>query len=489
MPPTKAKLNFQGFKRQLKPFQRQGVQFVEDHRGRALIGDEMGLGKTVQALAYLHLHPELRPALVICPASLKLNWEVEIYKCLGESTRIHIISGRKPATLPRAHIYIINYDIMANQREKKMVHTPDGWKQKRVAIPNTGWLSFLPPVKYVIIDECHYLGNRSADRTADILTYLSKPPKPFLPLSGTPITSRPIQFYPILKALAPSRIPPRITYGKKFCDGKHNGFGWDFNGASNVDKLYTLLSDIMIRRLKKDVLKELPEKQRVVVPMELTGKAAREYWRAETDFLEWLKHSNFNKYTNVKETFSKAMIEMQELSKLSCRAKWENVINWIKDTMESVDKIIIFAIHREVVDALYKDLAKYNPLKFDGRDVKEERQARVVQFQSDPSKRIIITTMRTGGVGHTLTAAQTVVAVEVPQTPGEMVQAEDRAHRIGQRGCVTAYYLLSKGTVEERLAKMLDKKSKVLAGVLDGVTLERENLLISLLKSYDIKNP
>jgi SWI/SNF-related matrix-associated actin-dependent regulator 1 of chromatin subfamily A len=215
-----------GLRGELFPFQKEGVAFLESRRGRALIADEMGLGKTIQALAYLELHPELRPAIVVCPASLKLNWSKEAYNWMSHP-EVQILSGRTINTQIRGKIIIINYDVL------------DAW------LPA---IARAHPV-IVITDECHLYKSNTAQRTKAVKK-LAKMVSHFIALSGTPIVNRPIEIFNAINIINPQVIPPYWVYVKRYCNAQYNGFGWDMNGASNTQELHDILvKSVMIRRL------------------------------------------------------------------------------------------------------------------------------------------------------------------------------------------------------------------------------------------------
>jgi len=462
-------INLQGFGRQLMPFQREGLKFLHAKDGRALIGDEMGLGKTIQALAYIHTRPDLRPALVICPASLKLNWAQEAAVACPE-LKTSLISGKTQGRLPTADIHIINYDIVAD-RFNNIVESD---------------------IKLMILDEAHYLKNRKAKRTKAILGKGKKAPglsrvEKIIALTGTPILNRPVEIYPVAKTLAPNDIPPFMTFAHKYCGAKHNGFGWDFNGSSNTKELHDLLtSTIMIRRTKAEVLKDLPEKTRSVIPIEMSATAVHEYEQAKAHFLKWLATVDPEKVSAAQR--AEVLVQFQTLKRLAARGKWAATIDWLKDALNTGSKILVFAIHHDAVDSLMDALKSYIPVKIDGRDSQEARNAAVSRFQDDPACRVFVGNIKAAGVGLTLTAASAVAFTELGWTPGEHIQAEDRAHRIGQKNAVNVYYLIAKDTIEEDIAALLDNKQKVLNAVLDGTGTAQESLLTELLNKYHNKN-
>ena len=447
-------------KRTLFPFQKRGVLFIEKKNGRALIGDEMGLGKTIQAIAWSYLHPELKPFIVVCPASLKYNWSQEIQETLPYKAEIEVIQGKKIYPLKQKLDYIIiNYDVL------------DAWVE-RLQKTNS---------QAVITDEAHFYKNDKAKRTKAVKK-LAKGKKGFVALSGTPITSRPVEFYNVLKLLSTTLFPNKWYYMMRYCDAKNNGYGWDFSGASHTEELHRMISGVvMIRRKKSEVFKELPDKLWSYVPLKLNNYT--EYTKAKNSFIAWLKESKGDKAANRAKN-AQTLVQLSYLKQLAVEGKLKGAIEWIKEFLESSDeKLVVFAVHRKIVDELmqtFSDMA----VKVDGSLSSIKKQAAVNRFQTDSKVRLFIGNIQAAGVGITLTAASHVAFLELPWTPGEVVQAEDRCHRIGQKNNVNVYYLLADNTIDMDLAKLIDKKRKVIGAVLDGQTDFSGSLLNDLIHKF-----
>lgn len=475
-----------GLKRTLFPYQLEGVQFIERKKGRALIADEMGLGKTGQALAYLQLHPEIRPAVIVVPATLKLNWEKEIDLWMSSKCRSQVIDGRPSEnnTLKNAHIYIINYDILANQYlsienargDFSWVHTKRHVKIKKLEtqyeqIPYSGWADHLADLKpqILITDECHKYKNSDAARTVAVLALAKQIPY-FIELSGTPIENRPIEMYNAIHALNPKLFPSYFAYARRYCGATHDGWGWDFNGASNMEELHKLLTEtIMIRRLKKDVLKDLPPKTRSLVPMELNN--VREYRRAENEFIAWVKEKYGSKKAEAASS-AEALVRIGELKRLAVKGKLDACIDWINDFIETGEKLVVFAVHSFVIDAIMKKFKKV-AVKIDGSVGNADRQKAVDAFQENDKIRLFVGNIQAAGVGITLTAASNTCFLELPWHGPALTQAEDRVHRIGQEAsCVTAWYLLADKTIEIEILELIQEKQKILDMVIDGADEE-----------------
>lgn len=449
-----------GLKMKLFPYQEEGVGFVESHNGRALIADEMGLGKTAQSLAWLQLHPELRPAIVVCPASLKLNWVKEANMWMMKP-KTQVLSGTNPSVPLIGEIIIINYDILWDWLEK---------------------LNRIKP-KVLIMDEVHMIKSNGAKRTK-ATKRLGKSIPHVIGLSGTPIVNRPVEIYNSIRLINTSIVPTFWEYASRYCDAKHNGFGWDFNGASNTEELHSLLvNSIMIRRKKTDVLKDLPDKMYSFVPMELDNFS--EYHKAERNFIEYVKETK-GVAAAVKARNAEVLTQIEALKQLAVRGSLPQAIEWIQNFLEIDGKLVVFAIHKFVIDTLMEAFPGIS-VKIDGSVSSENRQRAVDEFQTNDKIRLFVGNIQAAGVGITLTAASKVAFLELPWTPGHLQQAADRVHRIGQKDTVTVYYLLATGTIVERIAALLDSKQRVLDSVLDGRATEEESLLSELIYEYTNK--
>lgn len=449
-------INVPGLRKELFGFQKSGVSFIEAKDGRALVADEMGLGKTVQALAWLQLHPELRPAIVVVPASLKLNWKQETLAWLTNPD-VEVLSGTKPYRVT-GKIIIVNYDIL------------------------THWVTYLMSLhtQVLIMDEIHSIKNSGTKRTKAV-KQLAKGIHHIIGLSGTPIVNRPIEMFNALTLIDSTAIPNFREYTRRYCGAHYNGFGWDFTGATNTDELHKRLVDtIMIRRKKTDVLTDLPDKLKAFVPMEL--KNQDEYDNAEADFISYLSRT---KGTAAAERASnaQALAEIEGLKQIAVAGKLDQCVDWIEEFLETDQKLVVFAVHKSAIDAL-TDKFGDKAVKIDGSVSMAQRNIAVDRFQNDPSVRLFVGNIQAAGVGLTLTAASNVAFIELPWTPGALVQAEDRCHRIGQKDSVTIHFLLAAGTIEEKIAKLLDKKRVVLDAILDGEKTSQESLLAELMNSF-----
>lgn len=465
-PPDIKEIQIEGLKMELYPFQKHGVAFIDSRGGKALIADEMGTGKTMQALAWLQFKQAF-PAIIIVPATVKLNWEREIQRWLPTNLKTTVLSGKQAEedlfSKTKKDIYIINYDIVMARKEELLKLKP----------------------KAIILDEVHYIKNQKAQRTKAVRS-LTKTSDYLIGLSGTPIINRPVEFFTILNLLMPDRYKSFWQYAHRFCKPRHTGFGWDFTGASNTEKLHKeLISTVMIRRLKSEVLKELPPKTRCVLPLEITNR--KEYNKANNDFLSWVKE-NYGEEKAKKAGSAEALAQVEALKQLSAKGKMKAAIEWIENYIDSNGKLVVYATHHKVIDKLMEHF-KNRCVKLDGRDSQVQKQKAVDTFQDNPNILLFIGNIKAAGIGITLTAASDTCFIEVGWTPGEHNQAEDRVHRIGQEAqSVTAYYLIGVNTIDEDIINLLDKKAKVIDQILDGKSVKEESVfteLINILQSKE----
>lgn len=437
---TDAAFDVPGLGGELMPFQRAGVAFISQSDGRAIVGDEMGLGKTVQALAWLQLRPDLRPAVIVCPASLKLNWQREAAKWLTAKKAVAVLEGTRPKALPSADIYIVNYDILH------------------------AWLPLLLAAgpRVTIADEAHYAKTPSSTRSK-ALRHLTAKTESVLLLSGTPLMNRPAELWPLLNMVDPGGWPKFFPFAQRYCNAHQKRIGrdrmaWDFGGASHLAELAQAVRRNMVRRRKADVLTELPAKRRVVVPCSMTGAAKVAYNLALTKAKEAIR-------TDPKLT-GYTLGEIEAAKQEAVRGKLDAAIAWVRDFIES-EKLVLFATHHFVVDAIM-DAFGAAAVEVTGRTEQADRQAAVDRFQSDDTCRLFVGNIQAAGVGLTLTAASNVAFLELAWTPAAHDQAEDRTHRIGQQNAVTAWYLLATDTIDEAIFGLLEGKRKIVAKVTDG---------------------
>jgi SWI/SNF-related matrix-associated actin-dependent regulator of chromatin subfamily A-like protein 1 len=437
---------------ELKPFQRAGVSYLLSQR-RAFLADEQGLGKTIEALATLEAD-DAYPAVVVCPASLKLNWLSELERWLPHRTAQVLVGTGAEEPLAPSDITIVNYDIVAARLDP---------------------LCALQPLA-LVLDESHYCKNAGAKRTQAVQRLSAAVPHDglVLALTGTPVMNRPAEL------IAQMRILGRLG---DFGTGTQ--FGARFRGADAHLRLHWhLRARCFVRRLKADVLPQLPAKTRAIVPVELDNEP--EYRLAERDVVAWLQSQPLD----LRELGAKVaaalraerLVRLNALKLLAARGKLHAARTWIHDFCSSGERLVVFAHHREIQQALLEHFP--NALHILGEDSPGARDAALRAFQAPdgPSNQLIICSMEVAGQGLTLTRSSNVVFLELGWTPAKHDQAEDRCHRIGQQDAVNASYLLAAHTVDETISALLERKRAVIGAVTDGHEQDEEGVLEALVR-------
>jgi len=403
----------------LYPFQVSAVDYARKVGFRVLIADEMGCGKTVEAIAAT-VEAGCFPALVVCPSAVKLSWKTHIEKWAGPNQRIEVLSGRDYEVQP-ADWYVVNYDIL------------DAGKFEGIGT--------------LIVDESHYIKSHTAKRY-DEVHMVGKNARVVFCLDGTPILNRPRDLWTVLNLLRPDLYPRFFPFGLKFCAGTKTPFGWNFNGASNLDALaMDLRGTCMIRRTKIEVLTELPEKTRSFMPIAIDMD---EYRSHEEEFLAWLD----DKYDGGPVP-AKALVKFSEMRRHVGNMKFKDCVQWARDFLASDRSLVIFTHHKAFAAKFAKAL---DGVLYSGDVTLEERNLAVSRFQAG-DVRVIALTLDSGAEGITLHKAQDAMFFEMAWNASRQRQAEDRLHRIGQRGAVTCYYPYAAGTVEEDIIDLLAWKA------------------------------
>lgn len=463
-----------GLKRKPFKYQLEGVSWIERCDGNAIIADTMGLGKSNQVLTWLTYHPEYRPVLIICPGFLKLNWKNEILMTMPDTmtNKIQVLDGfpKKNAKI-YGEILISNYEILSNQINKKT-------KQ----IKRLGWNHYLNQVNInaAVLDEFHYCKNPKALRTKAVLDICASIDH-IVALSGTPIVNRPVEAFPILNLIAPEIFHSEWHYKQKFCAPKKTYFGWEFKGLSNGEELNKLLKKIMIRRKKEDVLKDLPPMRKIVIPFEINNRS--EYDFAKNDFINWLKSAR--KDADIKKAKkNQKLVALDKLKYLAVQGKIKQAIEWIENFIDTGEKLVVFIDHQDIAKQL-SDKFKKISVEVTGRiSGVKNKQAAVDKFQKDKNCKLFIGS-RAAIEGITLTAASTLVFLELYWTPGAVEQASARIHRIGQSSNnVDIFFFIAENTIEEQILSVLDSKTKMISNAIEGKDAEEDSLLQEILKQY-----
>ena len=331
---------------------------------------------------------------------------------------------------------------------------------KNTIVKVDGWCDELIKFdfKTIIGDEIQYISGIDTTRTRamnQICNALDESKKIFI--SGTPYETKTAQFYPALHLLYKKYFCDEYKFKFRYCGPEKTRFGWKFDGLSNAEELHNIISKFMIRRLKKDVLKDLPPKIRSVVPMKIKPSDRKIYDQCDQE----LEQSIINKQKN-------ALSKLEALKQASFKAKINSMIQWIKDYLEVNEKLVVFIWHRESCDILEKEF-KDICVSINGDIPSKKREAIKEQFQNDPKVRLFIGQIKSAGVGLTLTKSRAVAFLEFGNTAPGMEQAEDRVHRIGQKAdSVLAYYLIMENSVDESIMEVLNRRNKDLKMVLNN---------------------
>lgn len=406
---------------------------------RFILADDMGVGKTTSAVIAA-LETGAKKILIVCPASLKINWQREIQNYSDRS--VYICEGKKFST--DEDFTIVNYDILKNFYDIK---------DKDNSLISTSNFDL------VILDEAHMISNPQAQRTKIINTFVKKIERVWL-LTGTPMTSRPINYYNILNIIESPVAANWMAYAIRYCQGYQFNAGkrkvWNVQGASNLDELRERTSKQILRRLKEDVL-DLPDK--IITPIYLRLKS-KEYEDLMGEYFNWYENKS-EESLSLTVQFSKLM----KVRKVIADEKINNTIEIAENIIEQGKKVIIFTNFTETLQLLHNHFGK-SSVYLDGSCSKVQRQFAVDQFQENDKINVFIGNLKAAGVGLTLTSAEVVIMNDLSFVPAEHAQAEDRAYRYGQKNNVLVYYPLFENTIEGAIYDILNRKKKIINTVM-----------------------
>ena len=459
------------FLQALYDFQKDGIKFGIERKGRILLADEMGVGKTVQAIGIALMYKEEWPVLIICPSSLKFVWRDEILKWIpninDDKINIQIFKSSKDYFKCGVKIYIMSYDLTVKLEDK-------------ITEKN---------FKFIIADEAHYMKSPDAKRTKCLMPIIKRSKRVIL-ITGTPILAKPVELYPLLTMLRPDLFHNFKEFGNRYCDPKRNFFGMDWTGSSNPKELNYILRHIMIRRLKKEVMNQLPPKKRQKVEIQTDPKVIKQIQAINLssekiiEKINELNNSQINpnlvNYVNPEkpEDNNENLLNLfNKVYNLSAEAKISGVKEYIHYLIDNKCKFLIFAHHMKMLDGIEEEVKKLKVdyIRIDGKVKLEKRQEYVYKYQHDETCLVAILSITACYTGITLTAASTVVFSELHMTPAVMIQAEDRAHRIGQEHeCVNIHYLYGPDTIDEVLFRMLNQKQNIFSNTLDNMVKNME---------------
>jgi SNF2 family DNA or RNA helicase len=459
----------------LLPYQRAGVSYASRAR-RSFIADEMGLGKTIQALATVEYVTDSYPAVVVCPPSLVLNWASEYAKWLPER-RVATVTNRK--SFPEKGSYdvvVVGYSNLA------------------------AWEKQLSGHRSYIFDESHYCKTPTAQRTKAAVKIARSAPKEgiVLCLTGTPVTNRPNEYASQLEILGRLKDFGGLWgFYRRYCAAYQDKFGqWNISGHSHLDELNERLrGSCYIRRTKDQVLSELPPVIHSKLLVEGESAAMKEYKKAENDILVYIAdRARQMAIEQGKPSYGAAiaamiraeanehLVRLSVLRRLSAKAKMEAAIEWIGARVENGKKVVVAAHHRDIVDEIAR---KYGNLRIQGGMAVEEVEDNKRKFQTLPVDKspVIVLSIQAAKTGHTLTASEECLFIELPWTPADVDQTYSRLHRIGQKGSVTSTYMLTAGTIDEDIYSLIENKRSVVNAAVEGGEMISDDGAVQLILS------
>ena len=418
--------------------QKEAIEKLAGSR-RFILADDMGLGKTT-ATIIAALETGAKKILIICPASLKINWQREIENYSDRT--VYIAEGKKFST--ESDFVIVNYDILKNFHDMK---------DKDKSLLNQS------DFELVILDEAHMISNPQAQRTKIINHYVKNIKRAWL-LTGTPMTSRPMNYYNLLNIIESPVAQNWMAYAIRYCQGYQFTAGnrkvWNVTGASNLEELRDRTSKQILRRLKEDVL-DLPDK--IISPVYLRLKS-KEYEELMGEYYSWVD--------NKKEESSSLTIQFSKLMsvrKVIANEKTKQTIEFAENIVEQGKKVIIFTNFTDTLQTIYQHFGK-QAVYLDGSCSKPHRQHAVDEFQDNEKIKVFVGNLKAAGVGLTLTAAEVVIMNDLSFVPAEHAQAEDRAYRYGQKSNVLVYYPLYENTIEGAIYDILNRKKQIIRTVM-----------------------
>jgi SWI/SNF-related matrix-associated actin-dependent regulator 1 of chromatin subfamily A len=419
-----------------------------------ILADDMGLGKTTSTIIAA-LETGAKKVLIVCPASLKINWQREIANYSDRS--VYIAEGKKFSD--EHDFVIVNYDILKNFHDIKEKDKSEIMK-----------INF----DLVIMDEAHMISNPQAQRTKIANDIASKSNRVWL-LSGTPMTSRPMNYYNLLNLVDSPVAMNWMAYAKRYCNGFQFSVGkrkvWNVTGSSNLDELRERTSTHILRRLKEEVL-DLPEK--IITPVYLRLKS-KDYEELMGEYFDWYDQ-NPEESSSLTIQFGKLM----KVRKVIAQEKINNTIELAENIIEQGKKVIIFTNFTDTLNQLYSHFGK-SAVYLDGSCSKFHRQNAVDEFQTNDKIKVFVGNLKAAGVGITLTSAEAVIMNDLSFVPAEHSQAEDRSHRIGQKNSTSVYYPLFENTIEGAIYDILNRKKKIISTVMGDDMFDEASTIEEML--------
>ncbi len=431
-------------------------------------------GKTAQALGYI-AYAGLKKSLIVCTASTKYSWEDEVVK--WTKLRPFVVDAKDSGLelideFNRHDVIIINYDLIKKNFDYLKVYA---WE-------------------IIVLDEFQMIKNSQAQRTKLVKEIASGRSRVLL-LSGTPMLSRPVELFNGLNLIDPYTWGSYYDYTRRYCAG-HKGFwGWEAKGATHIDELQGRISKYFLRRKKEDILKELPPKNYIDVPVKLDKENMQDYVEAEDDMIEFLidtKNKKRIKMSKGENDQANKLVKLNQLRQITSYGKVWAAKELIENLVDSDEKVLVFSVYHGPLNELQEAFGEELTCMITGETSAQERREIVREFQDPKSKKkIFLGGIKSAGVGITLTAASNVIFLDYSWVPADHDQAADRVHRIGQTASnVNIYQLFSKGTIDEDMKDILITKKKLFTRLIDSNNSEENkqlSLIDDLLKTIEAK--
>jgi SWI/SNF-related matrix-associated actin-dependent regulator 1 of chromatin subfamily A len=420
---------------------------------RFILADDMGLGKTTSTIIAA-LETNVQKILIICPASLKINWQREIQNYTDRS--VYIAEGKNFST--EHDFVIVNYDILKNFYDLK------DSKNSQITLSN---------FELIIIDEAHYIQNGQAQRTK-LVNSFSKNAKYLWLLTGTPMTSRPMNYFNLLNLIESPVAQNWMAYAIRYCQGYQFMAGkrkiWNTSGASNLEELRDRTSKQVLRRLKTEVL-DLPDK--IITPVYLKLKS-KEYVEVVGEYFDW--------YNTKKEESKSLTIQFNKLMKVRqiiANEKIKSTIELAQNIIDQDKKVIIFTNFTDTLQQIHQHFGKQS-VYLDGSCSKPHRQHAVDEFQENDKIKVFVGNLKAAGVGITLTAVEACIMNDLSFVPSDHQQAEDRAYRYGQKNSVSVYYPIFENTIEGVIYDILSNKKNIIDTVM-GDNIDKTDIVQEIM--------
>lgn len=458
-------LEIKGIKGELYNYQKLGVEFFVNSGGRGILADSPGVGKSAQALGYV-VHENLKRTLVICPASVKFSWENEIKKWTKLKSFIVEPKTKFSDISHDVNIVIVNYDMLKKYFNELMKY---GWN-------------------CLIGDEIQYIKSSNAIRSKAFKVISKNIPKVIM-LSGTPLLSAPIEMFNMLNIVDEKIWNNWYSYAVKYCGGRQGQWGFETKGATRLEELKQKIEKYFLRRTKEEVLTELPSKNFINVPMELSKHDRDRYKMVEDNLVKYLReHKNKKDKEIIKVIQAEKLVRLNFLREINTLGKISITKELINGFLDAKEKILVFSSFNSPLIEL-SNLYKENSVMIIGSTPVNKRGEIVKKFQEDPNIKIFFGGTLSSGTGITLTAASNIIVMDYPWRPADIEQLINRAHRPGAiYECLNIYQIISKNSIDDFMQKLLKKKQEIIDQLIGGEIIHNtENMIDDYIEELKLK--